>query len=140
TPPIPGAPTAATIIAPPAPDKSPGYWMLGTDGAVYPFGDAHGFGTISLAPGRSAVDIEPTPSGQGYWVLDDSGAVAAFGDATAYGGVPAAVLDRGEIPTSLSATPTGQGYWVFTNRGRAVSFGDARFLGDMSAVTLNGPV
>jgi hypothetical protein len=118
-----------------------GYWMLGSDGAVYPFGDARSFGSPPVpGPGRSAVDIEPTPSGQGYWILDDSGAVTPFGDATGYGGVPAAVLAAGERPTSLSATPTGQGYWVFTSRGRAVGFGDARFLGDVSALTLNGPV
>jgi hypothetical protein len=117
-----------------------GYWMLGVDGVIYPFGDARSFGSRAMAPGRSAVDIEPTPSGKGYWVLEDSGAISTFGNATAFGGVPAAVLHPGEVPTSLSATPTGQGYWVFTNRGRAVSFGDARFLGDVSALTLNGPV
>ncbi|HYT38140.1 MAG TPA: hypothetical protein VEN99_01450, partial [Acidimicrobiia bacterium] len=136
--PGPGGPLAATLA--PAGAGRAGYWMLGGDGAVYPFGDARGFGAPSTAPGRSAVDLEPTPSGNGYWVLDDRGAVDAFGDAPGFGGMPAAVLGPGEIPTSLSATPTGQGYWIFTNRGRAVSFGDARFLGDVSTLALNGPV
>jgi hypothetical protein len=137
-PPTPSAVTPA--FAPPVAGPRPGYWMLGGDGAVYPFGEARGVGAPSTPAGRSAVDLEPTPSGNGYWVLDDRGTVDAFGDAPPYGGVPAAVLGPGEIPTSLSATPTGQGYWVFTNRGRAVSFGDARFLGDVSSLTLNGPV
>jgi hypothetical protein len=123
-----------------APTGRSGYWMLSTDGSVYPFGEARNFGSPATAAGRAAVDIEPTPSAQGYWVLDDGGGVSAFGDATGYGGVPAAVLTGGERPTSLSATPSGQGYWVFTDRGRAVAFGDARFLGDVSALTLNGPV
>jgi hypothetical protein len=124
----------------PSSSGHPGYWMLGADGAVYPFGGAQSYGTRPIGPGHTAVKIEPTPSGQGYWVLDDTGAVTAFGDAPAFGAIPAAVLGPGEMATSLSATPTGQGYWIFTNRGRAVSFGDARFLGDVSALTLNGPV
>jgi len=135
-------PTAPVAVVPTAVSagQRTGYWMLGADGAVYPFGQAGMAGVASVGAGRSAVDIEPTPSGRGYWVLDDSGTVTPFGDATGYGPLPAAVLGPGEFPTSLSATATGQGYWVFTNRGRAVSFGDARFLGDVAAVPLNGPV
>jgi hypothetical protein len=140
TPPPTAPATGGAVTLAPGAGSQPGYWMLGAEGAVYPFGEARGVGAATTAPGRSAVDLEPTPSGNGYWILQDSGAVDAFGDAPAFGGVPAAVLGPGEIPTSLSATPTGGGYWVFTNRGRAVSFGDARFLGDMSALTLNGPV
>ena len=136
-----GPPGSGTTATPQSAGSGPaGYWMLGADGAVYPFGAAGSFGNAAIAAGRSAVDLEPTPSGRGYWVLDDAGGVTAFGEATGFGGVPAAVLAPGEKPTSLSATPTGQGYWVFTSRGRAVSFGDARFLGDVSALTLNGPV
>ncbi|HVW32053.1 MAG TPA: metallophosphoesterase [Acidimicrobiia bacterium] len=134
-----GPPTPQPAMVDGAAARS-GYWMLGGDGAVYPFGDARAYGTPSLPAGHQAVDLEPTPSGNGYWVLDDTGAVTPFGDAPGFGGVPAVVLQRGELPTSLSATPTGQGYWVFTNRGRAVSFGDARFLGDVSDRPLNGPV
>ena len=145
TPPPTTAPSA--VVAPlTVPDDRPsggataGYWMLGADGAIYPFGAAGSFGNPALPPGRSAVDVEPTRTGRGYWVLDDRGAVTSYGDATAFGDVSPAVLRPGELPTSLSATPSGQGYRVFTNRGRAVPFGDARFLGDVSALALNGPV
>ncbi|HZI37584.1 MAG TPA: hypothetical protein VFF24_04710, partial [Acidimicrobiia bacterium] len=134
TPPVAIMPLAGT-----APVRS-GYWMLGRDGAVYPFGEAASFGTAAVAAERSAVDVEPTPTGSGYWVLDDSGAVVPFGDAIGYGRVAAGILGPGEVPTSLSATPSGRGYWVFTNRGRALTFGDARFLGDVAETALNGPV
>jgi hypothetical protein len=120
-----------------------GYWLLGADGAVYPFGDAapQGDASASLAgSGTRAVDLEPTPSGQGYWILDSAGRVHPFGDAPHFGDVVPARLAPGEVPASLSATPTGAGYWVFTNRGRVIPFGDAPFLGDMSAAVLNGPV
>src|SRR5581483_3259376 len=48
-----------------------GYWMLGSDSKVYPFGAAKGFGDGPA--GVAAVDLEPTPSGQGYWVLSADG-------------------------------------------------------------------
>ncbi|HVW33205.1 MAG TPA: carboxypeptidase regulatory-like domain-containing protein [Acidimicrobiia bacterium] len=135
-----GAPTGSD-----APAGRSGYWLLGADGAVYPFGDAAPYGDASAvlasgAPAARAVDLEPTPSGQGYWVLDSRGRVHPFGDAGHYGDVVPSRLSAGEVPASLSATPTGAGYWVFTSRGRAFPFGDAAFLGDMSGHALNGPV
>ena len=57
--------------------------MVGSDGAVYAFGDAEHLGDATPVASASAkaVDLEPTPSGNGYWILDDRGAVFAFGDA-----------------------------------------------------------
>jgi hypothetical protein len=119
-----------------------GYWMLGSDGAVYAFGDAVGYRDtqVRMSPAAAAVHMEPTPSGLGYWVVDSTGAVSAFGDAAAVGGVKAGQLAPGEAVTSLSATRSGHGYWIFTNRGRVLALGDAVFYGDMSATHLNGPV
>ncbi|HVW31301.1 MAG TPA: hypothetical protein VHL53_02075 [Acidimicrobiia bacterium] len=118
-----------------------GYWMLGAGGEVYAFGDAVHRGEAAPLPATvSAVDIEPTPSGNGYWVLATDGTVRPFGDAAQLGDVPPARLRAGEHVASLSATPSGAGYWVVTDQGRALTFGDAPFLGDMSARPLNGPV
>jgi fibronectin type III domain protein/carboxypeptidase family protein len=116
-----------------------GYWMVGADGRVYPFGEARHLGEPSEELGSAtAVDLEPTPAGEGYWVLDDQGRVFAYGDALRLG--DAKLLGAGERATSLSATPSGRGYWVFTTTGRVLSFGDAAFFGDMSSVRLNGAV
>jgi hypothetical protein len=142
TDPTPKDPGTGTADAKPAQTRS-GYWMLGADGNVYPFGEAKGHGDALPyigARGVAAADVEPTPTGDGYWVVDDAGHVFAYGDATHFGGIDAALLDPGEKVTSLSATPTGKGYWLFTSKGRASRFGDAVFYGDMSRVTLNGPV
>ena len=123
-----------------------GYWMLGADGKIYPFGTAagHGDAVAALAasgPGRvHGADVEPTPTGQGYWMVDTRETVRHFGDAKPLGSVDASRLAADETVTSLSATPTGNGYWLFTTRGRALTFGDALFFGDMSRVNLNGPV
>jgi len=144
-PPIPTAETpgpAAPAAIPPGPTAPPGsgYWMLGAAGRVYSFGGAGYFADARplLPPGRSAVDVEPTPSAQGYWVVDDRGDVFPFGDASYRGGTPS--LGGGEAVTSMSATPGGAGYWLFTNTGRVLAYGDAPFLGDMAGHALNGPV
>jgi hypothetical protein len=130
--------------APRPPAGRSGYWMLGTDGRVYPFGSAVSHGDAPMPPAGTrpgeAADLEPTPSGNGYWVVDSAGRVSAHGDALTLGGVDSGRLAAGETVTSLSATPSGRGYWIFTTRGRTLAFGDARHFGDMAAVKLNGPV
>jgi hypothetical protein len=148
TPPATTAIPTAPVTGSPATDGSSphgtvrsGYWALGADGRVYPFGDAGTLGDASaVLGGATAVHLEPTPSGNGYWVVDSQGRVSSYGDASDHGHVSPAQLGKGETVTSLSATPTGAGYWIFTTRGRAIPFGDATFHGDMSSVALNAPV
>ncbi len=127
-----------------APAVGPGYWMLGRDGTVYPFGGAAFLGEpkSQLGFGVTAVDVESTPSGKGYLVLDRIGRVFSYGDAAAFGAPGNAPVDGagGERAASISVTPSNGGYWVFTNRGRVFGYGDARTFGDLSGVALNGPV
>ena len=59
-----------------------GYWMVGADGGVFSFGDAHFYGStggIQLA--QPVNGIAPTRSGHGYWLLAWDGGVFSFGDA-----------------------------------------------------------
>jgi hypothetical protein len=123
-----------------APTSRSGYWMLGSRGKVFGFGDARAYGDVDTGPLATAVDIEPTLSGNGYWVLDDRAGVHPRGDAVYYGAPAAAQLRTGESATSLSATRTRRGYWVFTSYGRVFPFGDATHLGDLGGTRLNGPV
>jgi len=113
---------------------SSGYWMLGSDGHVYPFGAAVGFS--GSVPQASA--MAPRKDGKGYWVVDREGHVFAYGSARFFGGTPP--LAGGEFVSTISATPSGGGYWLFTNRGRSVPFGNASGYGDMSGMHLNGPI
>ena len=131
--------TTSTTAATPA-SRPGGYWMVGADGRVYPFGAAQALGDAPPAAGAETVDLEPTPARDGYWIVDSAGAVTPRGAAAPLGSVAAGALAAGERVTSLSATPTGKGYWIFTNRGRVMTFGDAVGYGDMSRVALNGPV
>ncbi len=125
---------------PPQQTRRSGYWMVGSTGKVFAFGEARTHGDAPVTRPARAVDLEPTPTGNGYWVIDDRGAVFAHGDALHHGSPPVARLRAGESVTSLSATRTGRGYWVFTSLGRVFPFGDATHLGDMAATVLNGPV
>lgn len=68
-----------TAVPAAAEAKRTGYWMLGSNGQVFAFGDAQRHG--DQAGGVPSVDLEPTPSGAGYWILGDAGAIDAFGDA-----------------------------------------------------------
>ncbi|MEW6472632.1 MAG: hypothetical protein AB1679_10200 [Actinomycetota bacterium] len=131
-------PAAATNTGP----RQSGYWMLGSDGRVFPFGDAKSMGdpSAALPPGTKAMHIEPTPTAKGYWIINDDGLIYAYGDAPALGNVNKADLRPNEKVMSLNTTPTGKGYWVFTNRGRVITFGDAKGFGDLLNVNLNGPV
>jgi hypothetical protein len=111
-----------------------GYWMLGADGHVYPFGGAVGFSGLLAG----AVAMTPRRDGKGYWVADAFGRVFAHGTAVAFPGVPQ--LHDGESITTIAATATGKGYWLFSNRGRVFPFGDAHSHGDLAAKRLNGSI
>ncbi|MCA1842297.1 MAG: Ig-like domain-containing protein, partial [Actinobacteria bacterium] len=134
-----GASTSAPLVVTITGPARFGYWMVGSTGAVYAFGDAKALGNAAVGT-ATAVDLEPTPSGNGYWIVDDLGRVSTFGDAVHRGNVDRAALVPGEKITSLSTTRDGGGYWIFTNRGRVLTFGNAPFLGDVSNLALNGPV
>jgi len=145
--PAPTAPGATPPAGQPAngPSGAPGrsgYWMLGSEGKVFAFGDAKSLGDAgsALPAGTKAMHIEPTPDANGYWIVNEDGAVYSFGDAPALGNVNAADLGPHEKVTSLSATPSGKGYWIFTTKGKVFPFGDAQAFGDLSKMNLNGPV
>ena len=135
-----GEPPAA--VGPTAAARQSGYWMLGSDGKVFPFGDARSMGDAgtALPAGVKAKHIEPTPTAKGYWIVNEDGAVYAFGDAPALGNVNAGDLGPREKVTSLNSTPSGKGYWIFTTKGRVFPFGDAKPFGDLAKLDLNGPV
>jgi hypothetical protein len=132
--PAPSVTRQFAITAPVVARERSGYWMLGSDGRIFAFGNAPDLGSAA-AP---AVAFSARRDGRGYWIVDGDGNVRAFGSATYRGGRP--LLWPGEIVSTISGTPTGNGYWLFTTAGRAFAYGDAHFYGDMRGVRLNGPV
>jgi hypothetical protein len=127
---------AVGIAATPSHD---GYWVVGSDGGVFSFGDARFFGsTGAIALVRPIVGMASTPSGHGYWLVADDGGVFSFGDAHFYGSLGDRVL-RAPI-TGVAASPTGEGYWLVARDGGVFSFGDAHFYGSAGSVPLRSAV
>ena len=105
-----------------------GYFMVGSDGGVFAFGDAHFAGSCPGIGGCSgaAVAVMPDASGNGYWLVTQTGNVYTFGDA-AYDGAPG---NTGSPVTSAVRTPDGNGYWILTANGTVYEYGDAANYGD----------
>jgi len=133
--------------APPAPGQletagttvPPGYWMAGSDGAVYAFGSAAPLGSLANTRlNRPIVTMAATPSGAGYWLVATDGGIFAFGDAGFYGSTGGIPLNKPIV--GMAATPSGKGYWLVASDGGIFAFGDAAFYGSTGAVHLNRPI
>jgi hypothetical protein len=113
-----------------------GYFMVGSDGGVFAFGDASFEGSCPGIGGcsGSAEAVLPDATGQGYWVVTRAGNVYTFGDAHNYGqpgtlGVPI---------TSAVRTPDGGGYWILAGNGSVYAYGDAAYFGAPPTAVFNG--
>jgi hypothetical protein len=67
-----------------------GYWVCGSDGGVFSFGDAQYHGSIPEPGGADVLnapitDMACTPDGGGYWLLGADGGVFTFGNAAFHG-------------------------------------------------------
>jgi hypothetical protein len=59
-----------------------GYWLVGSDGGVFTFGDASFYGSLGAVNlNRPVTSITATPSGHGYWMAGADGGIFTFGDA-----------------------------------------------------------
>ena len=141
----PAGPSATAAAAAPAAGQSyaaalstGGYWLVGSDGSVYPFGaPAHGsLSGTKLA--RPIVGAAATPSGQGYWLVGTDGGIFAFGDAGFFGSTGAMRLNKPIV--GMAGTPSASGYWLVASDGGIFAFGDAGFFGSTGAMRLNKPI
>jgi hypothetical protein len=115
-----------------------GYWLIGADGNVYPYG-APSFGSLAATPpARPIVGAAATPGGGGYWLVGTDGGIFTFGDARFFGSTGAIKLNKPIV--GMASTPSGQGYWLVAKDGGIFTFGDARFFGSTGAIKLNKPI
>ena len=74
---------------------SKGYWLVGSDGGVFSFGDASYYGSTSgIALNKPIVAAMATPDGKGYWLVGSDGGVFSFGDASYYGSTSGTALNK----------------------------------------------
>ncbi|MGH9008692.1 MAG: Ig-like domain-containing protein, partial [Acidimicrobiia bacterium] len=105
-----------------------GYWLVGTDGGIFSYGQAKFYGsTGAIKLAKPIVDIVPTATGRGYWMAASDGGIFSFGDAGFYGSTGAIKLAK--RIQQMASTPSGKGYWMVAGDGGLFSFGDASFYG-----------
>jgi hypothetical protein len=109
-----------------------GYFMVGSDGGVFAFGDAKFEGSCPGIGGCSgaAVTVMPDATGNGYWLLTATGHIYTFGDAAYYG----APGPQSVPVTSAVRTADGKGYWILFSNGAIARYGDAGNFGSPSGV------
>jgi hypothetical protein len=116
-----------------------GYWLVGSDGGVFNFGDANFYGsTGALKLVAPIVGIAPTADGFGYWLVAADGGVFSFGDAAFYGSMGGQRLNKPIV--AMVSSPSGRGYWLVAADGGVFSFGDAPFIGSLGSLSLVSPI
>ena len=92
-----------------------GYWLVGENGAVLAFGDAHSYGSLAGHPlNQPLVAMAATPDGQGYWLAGTDGGVFCFGDARFYGSAGASGSTSPSWEWPPPQTARGTGWWPAT--------------------------
>ncbi len=109
-----------------------GYWMVGSDGSIFPFGGAPLEGSLPGLGVRvgNVVALVPTADSKGYWLIGSDGGVFAFGDAGFVGSLPRLGV---QVHNVVGVVPThdGKGYWMVGSDGGVFAFGDAGFVGSL---------
>jgi N-acetylmuramoyl-L-alanine amidase len=129
----------APVVGMAATPDGGGTWLVGSDGGVFSYGDAHFFGSVgSLVLNAPVVEMAAAPGGGGYWLVARDGGVFSYGDAAFFGSAGSLTLNAPVV--GMAATPDGGGYWLVAADGGVFSYGDARFYGSAGSLTLNAPV
>jgi hypothetical protein len=128
--------------APPAPKLPPakaGYWLVGSDGGMFSFGNAKFHGsTGGMHLNQPIVGMARTRTGKGYWLVARDGGMFSFGDAKFHGSTGGMHLNQPIV--GMARTPSGKGYWLVASDGGMFTFGDAKFFGSTGAMHLNRPI
>ncbi len=134
-----GVRVSRPIIGMAATPDGRGYWLVGSDGGIFTFGDAGYFGsTGALHLNQPVVGMAATPDGRGYWLVGSDGGIFTFGDAGYFGSTGALHLNQPIV--GMAPTPDGGGYWLVASDGGIFTFGDAGYDGSTGALHLNQPV
>ncbi len=120
-------PPASPIVSGTMTSNGGGYWLLGSDGGVFTFGNASFYGSLSGTKlSGTPIGIIASTDNNGYIIATSTGSIYVFGDAVSYGEITSAIPS-----TIVSIIPTfdNHGYWLISSDGGVFSFGDAGFYG-----------
>ncbi len=72
-----------------------GYWLVGSDGGIFNYGDASFHGSAGSLPlNKPIVGAAPTADGGGYWLVASDGGIFNYGDAGFFGSAGSLHLDK----------------------------------------------
>ena len=126
------------VVAMAATPDGAGYWLVGSDGGVFTYGDAPFLGSAGGTPlDAPVVGMTADRATGGYWLVAADGGVFAF-DAPFVGSTGGQSLNAPVV--GMAATPDGGGYWLVGSDGGVFAYGDAPFLGSAGGTLLDAPV
>ncbi len=139
-----------TITLPPGgtavfnvPAAGGGYWLGGSDGGAFAFGNGAYYGSApgaGLKLAKPIVAIAPSRDRGGYWELGADGGVIGFGDAYYYKSLPGIgvhvsnIVGMAPTPATNQGATGGLGYWIVGSDGGVFSLGDASFFGSLPGI------
>jgi hypothetical protein len=104
-----------------------GYWLVGTDGGVFSFGDARFSGSMGgIRLNLPVVGIVADADGTGYWLVAADGGIFAF-DAPFRGSMGGTPLNRPVV----GSVAHGDGYLLVGSDGGIFAFSNQPFLGSL---------
>ena len=132
-----GQPLNAPVVdlAPTADGK--GYWLVGTDGGIFAFGDANSTARWEASTSTSPWWAWPPTTHRRLLDGRSDGGVFSF-NAPFYGSAGNLVLN--EPIDGMASTPNGHGYWMVGWDGAIFAYGNARFHGSTGGQPLNAPM
>jgi hypothetical protein len=113
-----------------------GYWLVGADGGVFAFGDAHYYGSMGGHPlDQPIAGIAVDRATGGYWLVGRDGGVFAF-NAPFYGSPDGLHLNAPVV--GMESAPNGTGYRLVSSDGGIFSYNEP-FYGSMGGQPLAHP-
>jgi hypothetical protein len=114
------------------------YRTAASDGSVYSFGGAPGYGAPNPSSLRAPiVGMAVNRATGGYWLAAADGSVYNF-RAPFYGAANQHPLNQPIV--GIAASKKGDGYWLVARDGGVFAFGNARFYGSTGDIRLNQPI
>ncbi len=129
----------------PPPPSAHGYWLVASDGGLFPFGNAqqHSYGsTGGMHLNSPIVAMAGTADDSGYYLAASDGGLFPFGTATQHSYGSTGNIHLNSPIVAMALTRTGNGYYLVASDGGIFPFGDAQqhSYGSTGGIHLNQPI